>query len=138
MTPLNRVGISMILLCAGMASCDRKGDSSAKSGAGGAVPSGAAADNTARNAVDQNGATKTPLDQSNSASDIKITADVRREIMTDKSMSMNAQNCKIITDKGVVTLRGPVTSQTEKDAIESKAKATAGVSKVVNELEVKP
>ena len=78
------------------------------------------------------------MDQSNSSADIKITADIRRAIMDDKAMSINAQNCKIITDKsGVVTLRGPVASQTEKDAIESKAKAIAGVSSVVNELEVK-
>ena len=78
------------------------------------------------------------MDQSNSSSDIKVTADIRRAIMEDKSMSLNAQNCKIITDKaGVVTLRGPVTSQAEKDAIESKAQAIAGVSRVVNELEVK-
>ena len=53
-------------------------------------------------------------------------------------MSMNAQNCKIITDKsGIVTLRGPVASQAEKDAIEAKAKTIAGVTSVVNELEVK-
>jgi len=53
-------------------------------------------------------------------------------------MSTNAQNCKIITDKaGIVTLRGPVNSQAEKDAIAAKAQAIAGVTKVVNELEVK-
>jgi osmotically-inducible protein OsmY len=97
-----------------------------------------AADNSARNKADQDASTKTPMDQSNSSENIKITADIRTAIMDDKVLSMNAKNCKIITDKsGVVTLRGPVASQVEKDSIESKAKAIAGVSKVINELEVK-
>ncbi|MDP1661613.1 MAG: BON domain-containing protein, partial [Phycisphaerales bacterium] len=99
---------------------------------------GADADNTVRNKADRDTATKTPLNQSNSSEAIKTTADIRRAILDDKSMSLNAQNCKIITDSaGVVTLRGPVASQAEKDAIESIAKATAGVNSVANELEVK-
>jgi osmotically-inducible protein OsmY len=128
-----------------MVGCDRTKESNSTSGT---TPTPSAndssragspgADNTDRNKVDQNTATKTPMDQSNSSDDIKVTAEIRRAIMDDKSMSMNAQNCKIITDKsGVVTLRGPVASQAEKDAIEAKAKAVAGVTRVVNELEVK-
>lgn len=98
-----------------------------------------APDNTATNKADRAGDTKTPMDQSESAASIKVTADIRRAIMDDKAMSINAQNCKIITDAaGLVTLRGPVNSQTEKDSIESKAKAIAGVTKVDNQLEVKP
>lgn len=98
----------------------------------------AAADNTARNKADASGDTKTPMDQSESGASIQITASIRRAIMEDKSMSINAQNCKIITDKaGVVTLRGAVSSQAEKDLIESKATAVAGVTKVDNQLEVK-
>ncbi len=77
------------------------------------------------------------MDQSNATADIKITAEIRRAIMDDKSMSVNGQNCKVITEKGVVTLRGPVNSQSEKDAIATKARAVAGVSSVINELEVK-
>lgn len=80
--------------------------------------------------------TKTPMDQSNSKADIDITASIRRAIMEDKSMSMNAQNCKIITQSGVVTLRGPVASAEEKASIESKAKAVAGVTRIDNQLEV--
>ena len=97
-----------------------------------------APDNTARNKGDGAPEAKSPMDQSESSSDIKITADIRRAIMDDNSMSVNAQNCKIITDKsGMVTLRGVVNSQAEKDMIESKAKAVAGVTKVDNQLEVK-
>lgn len=98
-----------------------------------------AADNTATNKADRSNDTKTPMDQSQSSDDIRITADIRRAIMEDKSMSTNAENCKVITDKaGVVTLRGVVNSQAEKDSIEAKAKAVAGVSRVDNQLEVKP
>ena len=96
------------------------------------------ADNTSRNTADRDSTTKTPLDQSNTDVATRITADIRKAIMDDKSMSTNAQNCKIITDSaGVVTLRGPVASQAEKDSIAAKAKAVSGVTSVVNELEVK-
>ncbi len=96
-----------------------------------------AANNSGRNTADRSGDTKTPMDQSESAVSIKITADVRRAIMDDKSMSTSAQNCKIITDSaGQVTLRGVVSSQAEKDSIQAKATAVAGVTKVINQLEV--
>lgn len=98
-----------------------------------------APDNTANNRGDASQNTKSPMDQSQSIDDVKVTAEIRRAIMDDKTMSTNAQNCKIITDKaGRVTLRGVVNSQTEKDAIESKAKSASGVSSVDNQLEVKP
>ena len=93
-----------------------------------------AADNTERN---RNDTDPTPLDQGQSESDVRITAEIRRAIMDDSSMSVNAQNCKVITKNGLVTLRGPVASQAEKDAIAAKAKAVAGVTGVDNQLEVK-
>ena len=96
-----------------------------------------AADNTARNKADRDTNAKTPLDQSESSPDIKITADIRREIMKADNMSTNAQNCKIITDKGVVTLRGPVNSIAEKDRIAAFATSVAGVVRVDNQLEIK-
>ncbi|MCP9874393.1 BON domain-containing protein [Synechococcus sp. Cruz CV-v-12] len=81
---------------------------------------------------------KTPMDQSEASADVRITADIRRAIMNDSAMSTNAQNCKIITEKtGLVTLRGMVDSQGEKDSVEAKAKAVAGVSRVDNQLEIK-
>lgn len=93
-------------------------------------------DNTANNSRDAETA-KTPLDQSNDARDVEISAAVRRAIVDDAAMSTNAKNVKIITAKGVVTLRGVVDSQAEKDSIESKAKGVAGVVSVDNQLEVK-
>ena len=97
-----------------------------------------APDNTRANKADNGTNAKTPMDQSNAAADIKITADIRKAILDDSTMSTNAQNCKIITDKsGMVTLRGVVNSQAEKDGIEVNAKAVAGVNKVDNQLEIK-
>ncbi len=69
--------------------------------------------------------------------DIKITADIRRSVMDDKGLSTNAHNAKIITNKGIVTLRGVVDSAAEKDSVETKAKTVAGVTSVDNQLEVK-
>lgn len=99
--------------------------------------SSVAADNTGKNKVDRDAATKTPIDQSESSPDIRITAEIRREIMKVENMSVNAQNCKIITDKGVVTLRGPVNTIDEKTKIGNLASNTIGVVRVDNELEIK-
>lgn len=97
----------------------------------------APADNTARNARDRSGDTKTAGDQSNSPADIKITAAIRRAVVGDGSLSMTAKNVKIITADGVVTLRGPVKTPAEKAKIAQLAKANAGQAQIVDQLEVK-
>jgi hyperosmotically inducible protein len=96
----------------------------------------AAPDNTARNERDRSGATTTPPDQGESETDRRITADIRKAVMDHQGLSVNAQNCKIITRGSTVTLRGPVKNQDEKTWLESVAKGTAGVSTVINELEI--
>lgn len=93
-------------------------------------------DNTGVNARDKDGGTLTVFDQGNSEGDRRITASVREMVVEDDSLSTNAHNVKIITIDGVVTLRGPVASQTEKSSIEAKAKSVAGVTAVNNQLEV--
>jgi hyperosmotically inducible protein len=45
---------------------------------------------------------------------------------------------KIIAENGMVTLKGPVRSDEEKVAIETKAADIAGKGKVNSQLEVKP
>ncbi len=95
------------------------------------------ADNTGVNTRDQDGKTLTVFDQSETEGDRKITATVREMIVSDDSLSTNAQNVKIITIAGVVTLRGPVETKAEKASIESKAKSVAGVTKVNNQLDAK-
>ena len=94
------------------------------------------ADNTKINERDRHG-TLTPMSQGNSADETKITAAIRRGLMSDKSLSFTAKNVKVITVGTKVTLRGPVNSDQEKQAIEAHAKQTAGVTDVDDQLEVK-
>jgi hyperosmotically inducible protein len=94
------------------------------------------ADNTEKNTRDRDDQTQTPTDQSNSPADIKITADIRKMVVGDDSLSMTAKNVKIITVDGVVILRGPVETEKEKATIESHAKH-GGAKKITNELEIK-
>jgi len=97
-----------------------------------------AADNTALNERDSAGATTTPVDQGQNETDLAITSNIRKAIVEDKALSVNAENVKIITNGGAVTLRGPVKSEQEKSAIEAKAKQVAGVSRIDNQLEIAP
>src|SRR4051794_11794564 len=80
-----------------------------------AAPSSTTAerDNTGVNARDRSEATKTPINQNENQKDIDITANIRKRVV-DTKMSVNAQNVKIITQDGKVTLRGPVKSEEEK------------------------
>ncbi len=96
------------------------------------------ADNTAKNERDRDGKTKTPLDQSNRPEDIKVTQTIRKALMADDGLSMNAKNVKVITTAdGKVTLRGPVNSEEEKTKIADHAKQAAGSATIVNKIEVK-
>ena len=93
------------------------------------------ADNTGKNQRDRDDRSLTSTDQSNDPADIKLTADIRKMVVSDGSLSMSAQNVKIITIDGVVTLRGPVDTEKEKSTIESHAKH-AGAKKITNELQI--
>jgi osmotically-inducible protein OsmY/sporulation protein YlmC with PRC-barrel domain len=95
------------------------------------------ADNTARNVRDRDSSTLTPLDQGNSKADLNTTAQIRKEILDGKNMSVNARNVKIITVDGHVTLRGPVNNAEEKRLIGEIADRIAHSENVDNQLEVK-
>jgi hyperosmotically inducible periplasmic protein len=95
------------------------------------------ADNTARNVSDRTDQTLTPLNQGTSHADVGTTAQIRKEIIAAKEMSLNARNVKIITIDGRVTLRGPVNTAEEKRLIGEIANRIAGVGNVDNQLEVK-
>jgi hyperosmotically inducible periplasmic protein len=97
----------------------------------------AEADNTSRNVRDRNDGTLTPLDQSNTQADVDITRSIRKQIMADKDLSVNAKNVKVITQNGHVTLRGPVNSIQEKDQIGEIANGVVHSENVENQLEVK-
>ena len=93
-------------------------------------------DNSGRNVRDRDDQNKTTGDQSENEADRTITQNIRRAVTADDSLSTNAKNVKIITNNGMVTLRGPVKSEKEKTEIEAKAKQVAGVKKVDNQLEI--
>lgn len=80
--------------------------------------------------------TKTPLDQSNRPEDLKITQAIRKAVMADDSLSLEAKNVQIITADGKVTLRGKVDKSAEKKAIAAHARKSAGSLDVVNQIEV--
>jgi hyperosmotically inducible periplasmic protein len=96
-----------------------------------------ALENTERNVRDKENTTLTPEDQKETKKDIKITAHIRKTVVRDKSLSIDAQNAKIITRSGVVTLRGPVANEAESKKLQKIAKKTRGVVKVDNQLEIK-
>ena len=71
-------------------------------------------------------------------SDRDTAKKIRQAIMADKSLSTYAHNAKVIAQGGKVTLKGPVRSEEEKQALEAKATEVAGAGNVTNELTVKP
>ena len=97
-----------------------------------------APDNTKVNDRDRNKTEPTADQQKENRPDREITRDIRRSIVQDKSLSTYAHNVKIISQNGMVTLKGPVRSEEEKSAIEAKAAEIAGKDKVTSQLEVKP
>jgi hypothetical protein len=96
---------------------------------------GPAPDNSGINVRDRAPDAKTAGAAGQTKSDVQLAADIRKGIM-DTKMSMNAQNSKIVVQSGKVTLRGPVKTQEEKDAIGRIAIDVAGAANVDNQLEV--
>jgi len=110
---------------------------SQSSGSSSKNPDNYAPDNTGRNLRDRSGETLTPGDEGGTDSDREITRQIRRAIVGDSQYSSSAANIKIITQNGKVTLRGPVKSAEEQQALADVAKKVQGVSGVDNQLEVK-
>ncbi|HXI58783.1 MAG TPA: BON domain-containing protein [Polyangia bacterium] len=102
-----------------------------------------AADNTATNKRDREdhggSAEKTADQQKNDKSDIELSAEIRRAVVADKTLSTNAHNVKIIVENGHVTLKGPVASSAEKATLEKKAVEVVGRGgRVTNEVQIAP
>ena len=95
------------------------------------------ADNTKMNRRDRNQNEPTADQQKENSSDRVLAQQVRRALVKDKSLSTYAHNIKVIAQNGVVTLKGPVHSDQEKQAIESKAaEAAGGADKIKSEINV--
>ena len=97
-----------------------------------------APDNTKANQRDRNMAEPTADQQKENQPDREIARKIRQSIVQDKTLSTYAHNVKIITQDGMITLKGPVRSDEEKTAVEAKAAEIAGADKVTSQLEVKP
>ena len=95
-----------------------------------------APDNTKINQRDRSKSEPTADQRKENRSDRELARQIRRAIVKDKSLSTYARNIKIIAQDGMVTLKGPVNTQEEKQAIEAKAAAIAGQGKITNEIEV--
>jgi hyperosmotically inducible periplasmic protein len=93
-------------------------------------------DNTGVNKRDKAPAAVTADQQGNQSADLNTTREIRRAIVADKSLSTYAHNIKVITVNGKVTLKGPVRSDAERTALETKAAAVAGATNVVNDLSI--
>jgi hyperosmotically inducible periplasmic protein len=101
--------------------------------AGGQQP----ADNTKTNQRDRSQSEPTADQQKENSSDRALAQQVRRALVKDKSLSTYAHNIKVIAQNGVVTLKGPVHSDQEKQAIEAKAaEAAGGADKIKSEIDV--
>lgn len=117
-----------------LGACDRN-DAGTTHTTSGTVP----VDNTKMNQRDQPGGdipSMTPLDQSNAPADLATVQRIRQALVADDSLSIDGKNVKIIVANGVVTLRGPVTSQEERAQIASKAAALSGGNRIANETDV--
>ena len=99
-----------------------------------------AADNTGVNKRDRADSEATADQQKNDKTDLALTAEIRRAIIKDKTLSTNAHNVKIIAQNGNVTLKGPVASKTERVTVEKVALDAMGPGKgtITNEISVAP
>jgi hyperosmotically inducible protein len=96
-------------------------------------------DNSKVNKRDRNPGEVTADQQKETAADREMTSKIRKALMDDKALSTYAHNVKIVSQNGTVTLKGPVRSDAEVQAIVSKATQVAGSSaKIDNQLSVKP
>ncbi len=69
-----------------------------------------------------------------SKADRDLTQRIRRAVVTDKSLSLEAQNVHIVAVDGAVTLIGPVRSYDERNAVIDKANEIAGADRVTDQL----
>jgi hyperosmotically inducible protein len=97
-----------------------------------------APDNTKVNQRDRDKTEATADRAKDNTNDREIMQKIRKSIVDDKSLSTYAHNVKIVSQHGKVTLKGPVRSDEEKKAVESKAADVAGAGNVTNQLSVKP
>lgn len=80
----------------------------------------------------------TAAQQSESKPSRDITQKIREAIESDKSLSSDAHNVKIIMVDKTVTLKGSVRTEKEKKTIEEKAYRIAGNGNIKSEIGIAP
>jgi hyperosmotically inducible protein len=95
------------------------------------------ADNSDQNIRDGNFDTATSEDQGEDENDLRITQEVRKALMRDSTLSTDAKNIKVITQGGVVTLRGTVANSNENDTVLRITGQVRGIKRVNNLLQIK-
>ena len=103
-----------------------------------AIAQQTAPDNTKVNQADRAKGAVTADQQKENATDRDLAKRIRQSVVADKSLSTYAHNVKIVAQGGQVTIKGPVRSEAEKTAIETKATEIAGPGKVSNEITIAP
>jgi osmotically-inducible protein OsmY len=93
-------------------------------------------DNTKTNKQDRVEGAATADQQKENKSDRALAQQIRKAVIADKSLSTYAHNVKIVAQNGIVTLKGPVRSEAEKNTIEQKAVEVAGANNVKNEITI--
>jgi hyperosmotically inducible protein len=127
-----KIYATLLLLAAAAGACDKSNATSTTE----TTASGPnAPDNTKTNARDD-AASVTPTDQGNDRANLDVTQTIRKAVMSDDSLSGDAKNVKIITNNGLITLRGPVKTLAEKKNIEAKAVAAAGSNRVDDQIDI--
>jgi osmotically-inducible protein OsmY len=101
------------------------------------APAQTQSDNTKVNKQDRSAGAVTADQQENNLNDRRLTQQIRKAVIADKSLSTYAHNVKIVSQQGQVTLKGPVRTDDEKKSAVAKAEQIAGSGKVTDELSVK-
>ncbi len=74
--------------------------------------------------------------QPGSRPDQEIVQRIRKSLILDQNLSMEAKTVQVIVRDGFVTLRGSVQTQVERDAVAAKARKAAGMDHVDDRLVV--
>ena len=72
-----------------------------------------------------------------SKSNVEWTRKIRKNLVKDSTLSLDAHNVKIFINGGMVTLRGPVDSENEKQRVGDIAAYVVSPHSIINELKIK-
>lgn len=97
-----------------------------------------APDNTKTNQRDRTTGAVIAEQQKVNKSDQTTAQQIRKAVVADKTLSSYAHNVKIVVQDGRVTLKGPVRTAQERDAVAKIANDIAGADHVSNEIDIAP